>query len=78
MAPGPEEAWMGTVQRLSQKRIPSAAVVLDIESFGSGVNGTGKLAGDVPMAAGQVPTCVLAKGEDLSEALAMDYVGKAV
>ena len=78
VAPGPEEAWMGTVQRLSQKRIPSAAVVLDIESFGSGVNGTGKLAGGGSLAGAQVPTCVLAKGEDLSEALAMDYVGKAV
>ena len=53
-------------------------MVLDIESFGSGVNGTGKLAGGGSLAAGQIPTCVLAKGEDLSEALAMDYVGKAV
>ena len=78
VAPGPEEAWLGSVQRLSQKRIQSAVVVLDIESFGSGVNGTGKLAGGGSPAAGQIPTCVLAKGEDLSEALAMDYVGKAV
>ena len=78
VAPGPEEAWMGSVQRLSQKRIQSAVVVLDIESFGSGVNGTGKFGGGGSPAAGQIPTCVLAKGEDLSEALAMDYVGKAV
>ncbi len=78
VAPGPEGPWLGPVQRLSQKRVQTAAVVLDADSFGRGVNGAIDWTSGDSRAGAQFPMCVLAKGDDLGEALYMEYVGKGV
>ena len=78
VAPAPVGSWLGTVHRLSQKRVQTAAVIVDAESFTGRVNGTVRLGGAQALSAGDVPVCVVGRGDDLGEAVAMDYAGKGV
>ena len=78
ITPSPEEEWMGALRQLTQKRVQAAAVLVDAESFASGVNGRVPRVAMGSGVGGQLPTCVVSRGEELGEALNIEYAGKAV
>ena len=75
ITPSPDVEWMGSLTQLTQKRVQAAAVLLDGESFAAEVNG--KVPRTAPVG-GPLPSCVVSRGEQLEEALNIEYVGKAV
>ena len=78
ITPSPDGEWIGSLTHLTQKRVQAAAVLLDGESFAAEVNGQGPRAAGSAGAAGQLPSCVVSRGEELGEALSIEYAGKAV
>lgn len=78
VTPSPEEEWMGALRQLTQKRVQAAAVLVDAESFASGVNGRVPRGAIGSGVGGQVPSCVVSRGEELGEALSIEYAGKGV
>ena len=78
ITPSPEDEWMGALRQLTQKRVQAAAVLVDAESFAPGVNGRVPRVAMGSGVGGQLPTCVVSRGEELGEALNIEYAGKAV
>ena len=78
ITPSPEDEWMGALRQLTQKRVQAAAVLVDADSFASGVNGRAPRVAMGSGVGGQLPSCVVSRGEELGEALTIEYAGKAV
>ena len=78
ITPSPDGEWMGSLSHLMQKRVQAAAVLLDGESFAAEVNGRGPNGMRASGVGGPLPTCVVSRGEELGEALNIEYAGKAV
>lgn len=78
ITPSPDAEWMGSLTRLTQKRVHAAAVLLDGESFEAELNGKQPRGAAMPGVGGRLPTCVVSRGQELGEALAIEYAEKAV
>ena len=78
ITPSPDGEWMSSLSHLMQKRVQAAVVLLDGESFAAGVNGRTPNGTRASGVGGPLPTCVVSRGEELGEALNIEYAGKAV
>ena len=75
VTPSTDESWPGSLQRLAQKRVQTSAILLEAHTFG----GNGNLLPLVgSLAAAQVPTCLVSKGDELGAALDFGYARKTV
>lgn len=75
ITPSTDESWPGSLQRLALKRVQTSAVLLEAHTFG----GDGNLLPLVgSLAAAQVPTCLVSKGDELGAALDFGYARKTV
>ena len=66
ITPSAQESWTRSINHLAQRRVQTSVILLDAQTF----DGDGNILPLVStLAAGQTPTCVIRRGDDLAEAL---------